>query len=329
VPMMTTLPPAAESWMVGLCRPRRSGSDPTLHPERASVHVEQRLLLLDLRRLLFADTDELAQHLDVEAGGLGLGVDILDVAAERLALLLEPLDAVDQTAQTFHGDAAGLHLVRLGVVGFLLDRIQGHPAHPRWSGKGGGSSLGAGRRSMTRIRLDKGRLLLGGRILLEFLLPFLVGYPVDDLARVGVGKRHALLLGGLAIPAREAVAAEARQIHQIDVLHVRALAQMFDQAAEGGGFELGAGRIVELRDSHRGPPGLLRRSRWRAGGEFAILPASERRPPDGLGRRARTGGIAGDVRRGGGRRRPARGAGRAPAAEARWALRGGGRRQVR
>ena len=67
-----------------------------LHAERPPVNVEQRLLLLDLGGFLFADADKLADHLHVEAGTLRLRVDVLDVVRQRLALLLEPLDALDQ-----------------------------------------------------------------------------------------------------------------------------------------------------------------------------------------------------------------------------------------
>ena len=38
------------------------------------------------------------------------------------------------------------------------------------------------------------------------------------------------------IPVRQAVAAEAGKLHQLDVLHVIALAQMFDESAKGRGL---------------------------------------------------------------------------------------------
>src|SRR5829696_5506129 len=44
-------------------------------------------------------------------------------------------------------------------------------------------------------------------------LPLVVGHPVDQLASVGIGDLGAPLLGGLAVPARQAVAAEAREVH--------------------------------------------------------------------------------------------------------------------
>ena len=43
---------------------------------------------------------------------------------------------------------------------------------------------------------------------------------------------------GVAVPVRQAVAAEAGEVHQVDVLDVAAFAQVLDQPAEGGGFEL-------------------------------------------------------------------------------------------
>ena len=49
-----------------------------------------------------------------------------------------------------------------------------------------------------------------------------------------------LRLGRLAIPVGQAIAAEAGEIHQVDVLHVAAFAQMFHQPAESGSFERGA-----------------------------------------------------------------------------------------
>jgi len=42
----------------------------------------------------------------------------------------------------------------------------------------------------------------------------------------------------------QAVAAETREIHQIDVLDIVAGAQMFDQAPEHGGFKFCSGFVV-------------------------------------------------------------------------------------
>src|SRR5713101_2760433 len=95
--------------------------------------------------------------------------------------------------------------------------------------------------------------LLGARLFLILRLPFLVRHAVDDLARLGIGQVDAALAGGGTVPFRQAVAAEAGKVHQIDILHVLALAQMLDEAAEGRGLQLDAGLIV-----HRSSPLRLR-----------------------------------------------------------------------
>ncbi|WP_408858560.1 hypothetical protein [Acidiphilium sp. PA] len=52
------------------------------------------------------------------------------------------------------------------------------------------------------------------------------------------------------MPAGEAVAAEPGEVHQVDILYVGPLAQMRDEAAKGGGFERGAGCIVDCGHVH-------------------------------------------------------------------------------
>src|SRR6266852_6864431 len=96
------------------------------------------------------------------------------------------------------------------------------------------------------LRSGGGGLLLGARFLLVLLAPFVIGHAVNDLARLGVAERDALLIGRGAVPFRQAVAAEAGEVHQVDVLHVGALAQMRNQRAERRGFELGAGLVVHI-----------------------------------------------------------------------------------
>ena len=65
------------------------------------MHVdgEDRLLLLPVGGALLAQGDDLAQRLGVEPDRLGLQVLVADVAGERLLLLLQPLDLLDQLAQ--------------------------------------------------------------------------------------------------------------------------------------------------------------------------------------------------------------------------------------
>src|SRR5579862_2687770 len=62
------------------------------------------------------------------------------------------------------------------------------------------------------------------RLFLIFLFPVVIGHAVDDLARRRIGERHAALFRRLAIPARKAITAEASKIHEIEVLHIGALA---------------------------------------------------------------------------------------------------------
>jgi len=75
------------------------------------------------------------------------------------------------------------------------------------------------------------------------------------LARLLQVHVEALVLGGGAIPLGEAVAAEAGEVHQVDVLHVRPLAQLRHQRPERGRFEGGSGVVV-----HRSTPGKRGRS---------------------------------------------------------------------
>src|SRR5580704_10761922 len=91
------------------------------------------------------------------------------------------------------------------------------------------------------------RLLIGGRFLLMLGAPFVVGHAVDDLAALVLGHRQALGVGRVLHPVGQAVAAEAGQIHQVDVLHVGAAAKMLDQAAIHRGFEFRAGFFIGSR----------------------------------------------------------------------------------
>ena len=75
-------------------------------------------------------------------------------------------------------------------------------------------------------------------------LPLLERLAVNDLAALVLGHRHALGIGGVLHPVGKAIAAEAGEIHHVDVLHVGAAAQMLDEAAIDGGFKLGLGLVV-------------------------------------------------------------------------------------
>src|SRR5271168_1015184 len=74
------------------------------HPQRAPIHIQQRFLLFHIPSLLPAHANELAQHLHIEPSRFRLGIDVANVAAQRLALLLESLDSVHNAAQAVRRD---------------------------------------------------------------------------------------------------------------------------------------------------------------------------------------------------------------------------------
>ena len=81
------------------------------------------------------------------------------------------------------------------------------------------------------------RLVLG--------LPGLVRHAVDCLAALVLAHGEATLVCGILEPIGQAVSAEARQIHQCDVLDVSPLTQMRDQAPEHGRFEFCSGFVID------------------------------------------------------------------------------------
>src|SRR5882757_4242315 len=103
----------------------------------------------------------------------------------------------------------------------------------------------AGARSMPAMALFHRRELLRTGLALKARLPGLVGHAVDGLAALVLAHRCALGVGFLFQPVRQAVAAEARQIHQIDVLDVVAGAQMLDEAPEHSSLEFRLGLVVD------------------------------------------------------------------------------------
>ena len=103
-------------------------------------------------------------------------------------------------------------------------------------------------------RLEGGQLLRSG-LLLVLRLPLRERLAVDRFARLVPGHGDAARFGGFAVPVRQAVAAEAGEDHQVDVLHVRSfLHQVLQQPAESGGFD-GGGFGIEV--VHMASPELL------------------------------------------------------------------------
>src|ERR1700722_7666017 len=109
---------------------------------------------------------------------------------------------------------------------------------------------------MTGMRLRQSGLLLLARLFLVLGLPFLARHAVNDLPRVWIAQAETFRLSRLTIPTAQAIPAEPRQIHQIDVLHVGPFAQMLDQAAERGSLKFGLGGGVRCGFGHGVPPVL-------------------------------------------------------------------------
>src|SRR3981189_1151404 len=72
----------------------------------------------------------------------------------------------------------------------------------------------------------------------------LVGHAVDGLAALVLAHVSAFGIGFFLKPIGQAVSAETRQIHQIDILDIRAGAPMLDKAPEDGGFKFRSGFVV-------------------------------------------------------------------------------------
>jgi hypothetical protein len=91
--------------------------------------------------------------------------------------------------------------------------------------------------------LHRGKLL-GTGAALKGRLPGLVGHAIDSLAAFVLAQGRTLGVGFFLEPVGQAIAAEARQIHQIDVLNVRAGAQMRDEAPKNRSFQFRSGIVM-------------------------------------------------------------------------------------
>ena len=94
------------------------------------------------------------------------------------------------------------------------------------------------------VRDFEGGLLLGAGFGLVLVAPFAKGHAIEGLAAIILGHLDPALNGGLLIPAAQAVSAETCKVHHVDILDISALSEMVAQAAERGGFKLGAGCVI-------------------------------------------------------------------------------------
>src|SRR5262244_3634099 len=165
-------------------------------------------------------------------------------------------------------------------ISLILPRKRGFRADARrflWTPLSRGSNKKRRLRlTSVLVRRREGFLLLGRSLLLVLRLPLVIGHAVDDLAGLGVAERDAALLGGRPVPFGQAIAAEAGEVHQVDVLYIRALAQMRDQLPEGGGLQFDARLVVH---------GDLQCGQYRR--VYVIGSRRKPAPPGGVPRRGR------------------------------------------
>src|SRR5262245_55119353 len=104
---MITISPAVTRGASAVPRPSMAGmlacqappGKSAIESDRLLVDVEQRLLLLAIGGVHFPQAHDLPHDLGVEAGPLGLGIDLADVGRQAGPLLLEPLDPLEERAQ--------------------------------------------------------------------------------------------------------------------------------------------------------------------------------------------------------------------------------------
>src|SRR3954451_239363 len=117
------------------------------------------------------------------------------------------------------------------------------------------SAAGAARRrlrcgsrgqSVRRLALLEGGELFRGRLALVTRLPVLVRHAVDVLAALILRQRHAARVGRVLEPVREAVAAKAGEVHEVEGLHVGSCPQMLDRPEKRRRLKLAQRRITNV-----------------------------------------------------------------------------------
>src|SRR5712671_8053190 len=124
------------------------------------------------------------------------------------------------------------------------------PQVPRRSYAREPCSIRSNRASMPAMAFLHRRELIGTGRPLICRLPGLVRHAVDGLAALVLGHRSAFGVRLVLEPVRQAIAAEAREVHQVDVLDIGAAAQMFDEAPEHRGFKFRSGFVVDCHDCY-------------------------------------------------------------------------------
>src|SRR5262249_61054946 len=71
------------------------------------IGFENRFVLAPFIGILLAQPHDHAQRLDVEAVGLGFGINVANVVGDRFFLFLQPLDALHESLQMILREAGG------------------------------------------------------------------------------------------------------------------------------------------------------------------------------------------------------------------------------
>src|SRR5882762_8879800 len=106
------------------------------------------------------------------------------------------------------------------------------------------------RGSMPAMALFHRRELLGTGHTLISRLPCLIGHAIDGLAALVLAHRRALGVRRLLQPVGQAVAAEAGEVHQIDVLDIAEGAQLFDETPDLRLFKFCSVFVVGCHDRY-------------------------------------------------------------------------------
>lgn len=102
---------------------------------------------------------------------------------------------------------------------------------------------------MLTVSCTVSSLLLGSGLFLILLFPLWVGHAVHVRTCIFIRYVHVTFAGSGYVIFGYAVTTESCQIHQIDVLNVRALLQMGNQSTEGCSFKFGLGLLVQRFNS--------------------------------------------------------------------------------
>src|SRR5450830_604422 len=117
-------------------------------------------------------------------------------------------------------------------------------------------------KSLIGFSFGERRLLFGAGFLLVLGFPLGVRHAVNHFAGVVEADLDLAFVGSGLVPLGQAVAAETREVHQVDVLHVLAAVQVGDQSAEGGGFKFQALLIVHGCLCETALSGKLQAASW-------------------------------------------------------------------